>query len=325
MPRLLSCIVALLLVTVQSPARAGTVLDRIRAQKIIHCGGAPRPGLVNVEEDGHASGLFLDLCRAVGAAVLGTEGRIDFTPYDSTKAFDAVRDGTDDLFFLTASEILDEHLAGHVLPGPPVFFEGTAVMVSEASPIQHVADLAGRPICFSIGSSTQRHLEAWFAAHRLDFVRMGYQEDVELYDTYDAQVCGALASEITTLADARLDGGQNHIRSRMLPEALATFPVMAGTPVADPAFAAVVAWAIHTLVRAETSAAPWASGGIDALRIEAPELTLDKDWQTRMLASTGTYGDMFDRDLGQGSAYRLARGPNAPTQAGGLMVAPFAE
>lgn len=325
MPWLLRCIVAVLFATTVPSAQAGTILDRIRTEKVIHCGGAPRPGLVDVAEDGKASGLFLDVCRAIGAAVLGTDGRIDFTQYDSSKAFDAVRDGTDDVFFLTASEILEEKLAGKVLPGPPVFFQTTAVMVSETSPIQHVADLAGRPICFSMGSNTQRHLEAWFAAHHADFIRMGYQEDVELYDTYDAQVCGAIASEITTLAEARLDGGQNRIRSRMLPEPLTTFPVMAGTPVADPEFAAIVAWAVHTLVRAETPSVPWAAGGVDSLRVVAPELKLDNDWQTRMIASTGTYGDIFNRNLGEQSEYHLPRGPNAPLEAGGLFVAPYQE
>lgn len=323
---LLRFLLAAVLLAASAPgARAGAVLDRIRAGKVIHCGGAPRPGLVDLGEDGRAAGLYLDLCRAIGAAVLGDDGRIDFRQYDSSKAFDGVRDATDDVSFLSAAEIIDEGLASKVLPGPTVFFETTNVMVTVASPVQHLADLAGKPICFSLGSSTQRHLEAWFAAHHLDFVRMGYQEDVEFYDTYGAQVCPAMASEITTLADVRLDGGVNHLTSRILPEPLAVFPIMAGTPLEDPAFSAIVAWAVHSLLRAETPPAAWASGGLDALRLEAPGLTLDKGWQTRMVASTGTYGDIFARNLGDASALKLSRGPNAPLQDGGLFLAPYAE
>ena len=325
LPWLRSLIAIALFAALTPGAKAGAVLDRIRASKVIHCGGAPRPGLVDLGEDGRASGLYLDICRAIGAAVLGSDGRIDFRQYDSSKAFDAVRNGSDDVTFLSASEIMAEGLAGKVLPGPPVFFETTNVMVTVGSPIQHVADLAGKPICFSLGSSTQRHLEAWFAAHHLDFVRMGYQEDVEFYDTYGAQVCGAMAAELTTLADVRLDGGVNHLTSRMLPEPLAVFPILAGTSLDDPAFSAIVAWAIHTLIRTEIPAAPWASGGLDALRIEAPGLTLDKDWQARMIASTGNYGDIFSRNLGDTSELKLSRGFNAPLENGGLFVAPYAE
>ena len=323
---MLRLLLAALLMAACSPsARAGAVLDRIRANKVIHCGGAPRPGLVDLGEDGRASGLYLDLCRAIGAAVLGDDGRIDFRQYDSSKAFDGVRNAVDDVAFLSASEIIDEGLASKILPGPTVFFESTNVMVTVGSPFQHLADLAGKPICFSLGSSTQRHLEAWFAAHHLDFVRMGYQEDVEFYDTYGAQVCPAMASELTTLADVRLDGGVNHLTSRILPEPLAVFPVMANTPLEDPAFSAVVAWAVHSLLRAEIPLAAWSSGGLDALHLEAAGLTLDKDWQKRMVASTGSYGDIFARNLGQASELKLSRGMNAPVQDGGLFLAPYAE
>lgn len=318
-------VAAILLVAVSPDAEAGAVLDRIRASKVIHCGGAPRPGLVDLGEDGRASGLYLDICRAVGAAVLGTEGRIEFGQYDSAKAYDAARNGTDDVLFLSAAEIMAQDLASKVLPGPPVFFESTNVMVSVTSPIQHVGDLAGKAICFSLGSSTQRHLEAWFGARHLDFIRMGYQEDVEFYDTYGAQVCGAMAAELTTLADVRQDGGVNHLTSRILPEPLAIFPIMAATPLEDPAFSAIVAWAVHSLVRAEAPAAPWSAAGLDSLRIDAPGLMLDKGWQARMIASTGSYGDMFNRNLGDASGLKLSRGLNAPVQEGGLFAAPYDE
>jgi general L-amino acid transport system substrate-binding protein len=308
-----------------SGAHAGSVLDRVRAEGVVHCGGAPRPGLVDIRPDGRASGLFLDLCRAVGAAVLSPGGRLEFQQYDSSKAYDAVRSGADDVFFLTASEILGEGLAGKVLPGPTIFFETTAVMVADASKAQHVADLAGEPICFSIASNAQSHLEAWFAAHHLDFVRMAYREDVELYDTYNVQVCHGLAAEVTTLAEVRLDGGVNELRSRILPEPLAAFPIIAATGIKDPEWAAIVAWTIHTLLRAEIPQAEWAAGGLDSLPIDAPELSLGKDWQKRVVEAVGSYGDIYNRNLGSQSPYKLPRGLNAAWQDGGLMLAPYSE
>ena len=112
-------------------------------------------------------------------------------------------------------------------------------------------DLAGQPICFLQGTNAHRHLEAWFAAHSLEFVRMAYQEEVELYDTYNVQVCRGLASEVTELAEVRLDGGVNNLQSRVLPEPLAAFPIIAATSTKDAEWAALVAWTVHTLMRAE--------------------------------------------------------------------------
>ena len=144
-------------------------------------------------------GLLLDICRAIGAAVLPPDGRLEFNQYDSSTAFDAVRNGTDDIFFLSASEIIEENLAGKIVPGPAVFYQSISVMVPKSSKPRHLTDLAGEPVCFILGGNADNNIEAWFAHHNLDFVRMGYQEDVEMYDAYNAQVCHAMAAEATTL------------------------------------------------------------------------------------------------------------------------------
>ncbi len=308
-----------------SVATAGSVLDRVKERKVVRCGGAPRPGLLSFGEDGQVSGLLPDLCRAIAAGVLGPEGRVAFHAYEAPGDFDAVRDGGDDVFFLDGSDILGpQHLAPALLPGPPVFFEQSAVMVRDTSPVRHVADLAGQPICFSQGTDASRHLEAWFSAHQLAFTRMGYQEDVELLDAYNVQVCPAMAAEGTTLAAARLDRGVNDVHSRILPEPLAITPILAATGTQDAAWASVVAWTVLTLLGAETPAGPWRSGGLASFPLDGASVGLDPGWQQRVVAG-GTYGDLYRRNLGTGSPLGMARGPNSLWQDGGLFVLPTAD
>jgi len=319
-----ACLIAMLVV-LATEAHAGDVLDRVRQAGVIRCGGEPQPGLLGAAPNGAGQGLLLDVCRAIGAAVLGPNGRFEVRQYAASKDYDAVRQAADDVFFLDASQIIEEGLAGKVVPGPTVFFQSTAVMVADSSPARHLGDLAGQPICFLLGGNAQRHLEAWFAARHLDFVRMGYREEVELYDTYNVQVCRGLAAEETTLATVRLDGGVNELRSRILPDRLSVFPIMVATPAKDAEWAAIVAWTIHTLLRAEAPSAPWTAGGIDSLPLDMTELGLPKDWQSRAVAAVGTYGDVFRRNLGEGSPYRLPRGLNASWQDGGLFAVPHSE
>ena len=308
-----------------SRAEAGAVVDRIKSDGVIRCGAAPRPGLVAEGPNGHAFGLLLDVCRAIGAAVLGPEDRIEFRQYDSDKAFETVRSGADDLVFLSGSEILEAGLAGKLTPGPPIYFASVAVMVPDASPARGLADLAAQSICFSMGSNAHRNLEAWFAAHKLDFIRMGYQEDAELFDAYNVQVCKAQAGESTILAAVRLAGAGKTLHSRILPEPLAVFPIVAATPTTDAQWSAIVAWAIYTLQRAEIPGAPWAASGLDALPIKASELGLADNWQARVVGAAGNYAEIYARNLGDHSPLRLPRGPNATFQEGGLFAAPYLE
>ncbi len=295
-------------------AHAGPVVDRIKADNVIRCGGVSRPGLVGQSSDGRAaSGLYLDLCRAIGAALLGPDGRIAFHPYDFDAAFERVREGRDDLAFLDGSEIIDRRLAGRTILGPPVVFVSTAAMVPEQSGVKGLADLAGKAICFYQGSSAHRSLEAWMAAHRLDFTRMPMTEYGEMDDAYRARKCDAEVGEIGDLAVARLSGEGEGAKSRILSEPFSTVPVFAVTPASDPQWAAIVAWTLAALMRAELPAGPWTAGEGASGAVKGADLGLPDDWAKRVLAAAGSYADIYARNLGDRShlACRAGRTPRS--------------
>jgi general L-amino acid transport system substrate-binding protein len=321
--RLLGAAIAIALALCPS-AHAGPIVDRIKSSDAIRCGGVPRPGLVNPSANGAPSGLYLDLCRAIGAALLGPEGKIEFHLYDSDAAFTRVKNGADDLFFLDGSEIAEHRLAGAATLGPAVYFVSTAAMVHGDASIHELSDLAAKSICFYQGDDAHLTLEASMAAQRLDFVRMGYMEYGELRDAYDAGVCEAQVGESGDLAAARLEEHSSPA-SRILPEPLATFPVFALSPASDPQWSAIVAWVIYALERAELPATPWAAAGLPSLAVEGRDLGLPHDWAKRVIGAAGSYADIYARNLGEGSPLKLPRGPNAPTELGGLFVTPFRE
>lgn len=305
-------------------AQAGPVVDRIKAAGAIRCGGAPRPGLVNQSPDSAPSGLYLDLCRAVGAALLGPQGKIEFHLYDSDGAFTRVKDADDDLFFLDGSDIADQRLAGAAALGPAIYFVSTAAMVHGDSSVGQLNDLAGKSICFYQGDNAHLNLEASMAARRLAFVRMGYMEYGEIHDAYNARICDAQVGESGDLAAARLEEHATPA-SRILAEPLGTFPVFASTPASDPQWSAIVAWAIYALQRAELPATTWTAGGLKSLGVEGRDLGLSDDWAERVVGAAGSYADIYARNLGESSPLKLPRGPNAPAELGGLFVTPFRE
>jgi general L-amino acid transport system substrate-binding protein len=305
-------------------AHAGLIVDRIKSSGVIRCGGVPRPGLVGRSSGGAPSGLYLDLCRAVGAALLGGDGRIEFHLYDSDSAFARVTNGADDLFFLDGSDLADHRLAGAATLGPAVYFVTIAAMVHGSASIRQLSDLAGKSICFYQGDNAHLNLEASMAARRLDFVRMGYMEYGELHDAYNSGVCDAQVGESGDLAAARLE--ERAARpSRILTEPLATFPVFAATPANDPQWSAIVAWAIYALQRAELPTTSWAAAGPESVGVDGRDLGLADDWGKRIVGAAGSYADIYARNLGEGSSLELPRGPNAPAELGGLFVTPYHE
>jgi general L-amino acid transport system substrate-binding protein len=304
-----------------APAWAGGVLDRVRAEGIVRCGAAERPGFASAGADGRITGLAVDLCRAVAIAVLGPQGRVGFRLYGSSRDYDAVRGGEDDLFFLSGTEIVEEKLVASILPGPTVFIEALALMVPEAAAARRLEDLSGAAVCFMIGSGAQRALEEAAEWQHVRFARLGFQEDAEMLDAYDVQRCRAVAGEATQLARMRLDGGVNHLASRLLPEPLALYPVLAATGTGDGQWAALVAWLVDALILADAPKSAWRA---DALPLPAAALGLREHWREEVAAALGTYGDMVRRNVGEGSALKLPPGPNAPWPTG-LLLLPYAE
>lgn len=315
----------LLPLTLAVPAQAGPVLDRVKATRTIHCGATERPGLLDRAEDGAMSGLLVDLCRAVGTAAAGSGVTVDAHAYYADETFDAVRKGSDDLFFLTGAEMVEQKLAGAILPGPPVFFETSAVMVPDGSPARGLADLAGAPVCFMQGEPAHHHLEAAFAARHLPFVRMGYQEPIEMDDAFDAGRCTAVAGAATELAAIRLDGGPTRRSARLLAEPLAATPILLATGTADARWSAVAAWTLATLQAVDRPTVDWTAGGLAALPLESAAPGLAPGWQSQVLAATGSYAAVLRRTVGEGSPLRLPAGPNASGARGGLMSAPTAD
>jgi general L-amino acid transport system substrate-binding protein len=308
-----------------SEAGAGPVVERVKAHGLVRCGSARRPGLADTDGQGRWTGLNVDVCRGIAAAVLGSPDRIEYHEYETPKQFDAVRNQEDDVSFLTGSEINEQKLAGDVVPGPTVFVESHNVMVQSSSAVRHVKDLAGDRICFLTGSATERSLSAYFDRLQKSWLHLPFSEEGEMNDAYIVQRCRAIAGEITTLAATRLEPGAPRLRSRVLPEPLSVFPVLAATGTSDGQWSAIVAWTVITLMSGERPETSWYAGGVHAMPVTAPELGLDREWQRRVLSAVGNYGDIFERNLGKGSRLKLDRGFNANQLEGGLLLCPFIE
>lgn len=321
--RFLSIVLCVLIVCCcASAAGAGSVLARVKARGVVRCGSVKRPGLAETDGRGHWTGLHVDVCRGIAAAVLGSGDRIEYRGYETPEQFDALVN-EDDVFFLTGSEIGEHKLAGNIVPGPTVFVESHNVMVPSASAVRSVSDLEGDKICFLTGSTTERSLSAYFDALHKGWLHMPFSEEGEMNDAYDVQHCHAIVGEITTLAATRNDA--HGPMSRILPEPLSVFPITAATRTIDGQWSAIVAWTVITIISAEKPQTQWYGGGANAMPITAKELGLDARWQSRVLSAVGNYGDIFERHLGKSSRLKLDRGLNATQSGGGVLLCPFLE
>ncbi len=299
--------VAVIALAVAGPVQAGT-LDRVRQSGVVHCGAAARAGFADAGEDGRIGGLAVDLCRALTIAVLGPAGRTEFHIYESARDYDAVRDGADEVAFLTADAVSDQGLAPAIIPGPPVFVTELTAMTQPRRP----GTLDGATVCFMAGSPAHQALEAWVTRTRTVVARIGFQETSEMQDAYDSGRCDAMADEATELAEFRADA-PGRAGATILP-ALGVTPVFAATSTADGTWAGLAGWAMAAVVQSEPNPNPW-RGDAPGIKIAG----LRPSWLSDTAAALGTYADMMNRNVGPASRLNLRPGPTALWPEGALL------
>jgi general L-amino acid transport system substrate-binding protein len=219
-------IAGLLAVALAHTAGAGNVLDRVRLGNLVRCSADDRPGVAERRPDGGIGGIAVDFCRAIAIAVLGRDGRIDFTLDTSSHAADVA--------FVAEND--------NNQSAPVIFVDRLAVLVPRPSPVRALRDLAGETVCLMVASPEQRALEAMVLDRGIDITRLAFQEDGEMQDAYAVGRCGAMIGSATGLSRMLGPLGINRLTSHLVPEPLAVMPVVAATSPADRDWAAIVHW-----------------------------------------------------------------------------------
>ncbi|MFM7647550.1 MAG: transporter substrate-binding domain-containing protein, partial [Cyanobium sp.] len=132
-------------------------LAAIQSRGSLVCGVEGKlPGFSFVESSGAYSGLDVDVCKAVAAAVLGDPAKVQYRDLNSSERFAALASGEVDLLSRNTTATLSRDAAGGngLSFAPTVFYDGQGVMAPKASGIQGLKDLAGKPICVETGTTT---------------------------------------------------------------------------------------------------------------------------------------------------------------------------
>ena len=94
----LAAAVAALSALMAAPAHAGKTLDNIKAKGQVVCGvNTGLAGFAAADSAGKWSGLDVDVCRALAAAVLSDPEKVKYVPLNAQQRFTALQSGEVDI------------------------------------------------------------------------------------------------------------------------------------------------------------------------------------------------------------------------------------
>jgi general L-amino acid transport system substrate-binding protein len=299
------------------------------------------PGFSFVGSDGTYSGLDVDVCKAMAAALFGDANKVEYRDLNSSERFAALASGEVDMLSRNTTMTLSRDAAGGngLSFAPTTFFDGQGVMTTGASGIKTLKDLAGKPICVESGTTTELNLADRMRELNVPYTPLKFQTGDQTYAAYLGGRCVAVTSDRSQLA-AKRTSFPNPDLHLLLPDVMSKEPLTPATTNADPAWADALRWTVFALMQAEELGITKANVATKLAEAKANknladlrrflgvegdfgrQLGLPSDFVVKAVSAVGNYGEIFDRNVGPGSKLKLDRGVNSQWKEGGLIYSP---
>ncbi len=319
------------------PAHAGRTLDDIRKRGQVVCGvNTGLAGFSSADSQGNWSGLDVDICRAIAAAVFGDGNKVRWVPLNAQQRFTALQSGEIDVLSRNSTWTLtrDASLGLHFTA--VTYYDGQGFMVPAKSKIRSAKQLRGATVCVQSGTTTEKNLTDFSRANKLNIKPVVFEKVEAATGAYFAGRCQAYTTDASGLASVRNREARNPADHLILPELISKEPLAPVVRRGDDEWFAIVKWVIFGLIEAEEYGITQANA--DRMLAESQDpvvqrilgrtedtgklLGLERNWMLNAIKATGNYGEIFERNVGPKTPLNLPRGSNNLWSRGGLMYAP---
>jgi general L-amino acid transport system substrate-binding protein len=316
-------------------AASAQTLNTVKARGMLNCGGNGSLGGFGLPDaQGNWTGLDVDFCRAVAAAVLGDAKKVKFVPLSAKDRFTALQSGEVDVLARNTTWTSSRDTTLGLNFTGVNYYDGQGFMVRKTLKVNSALELSDASVCVQQGTTTELNLADYFRANNMKLKSVTFATADEAIKAYDSGRCDAFTTDASGLYSERLRMAQpsDHI---VLPEIISKEPLGPSVRKGDDQWFAIVKWVHFAMVNAEelgvsskTVDQMMSSTNPDVKRLVGTEgnygeqLGLSKDWAVNIIKQVGNYGESFDRNVGEGSTLKIARGLNRLWTKGGIMYAP---
>ncbi|WP_420132450.1 amino acid ABC transporter substrate-binding protein [Rhodopseudomonas sp.] len=310
-------------------------LKTVKDRGMLSCGVSQGlPGFSSPDDKGNWTGLDVDLCRAVAAAVFDDPTKVKFVPLSAKDRFTALQSGEIDVLSRNTTWTLSRDTSLGVNFVGVSYYDGQGFLVKKALKVNSALELNSASICVQTGTTNEQNVADYFKGNNMKYEVIAFANADEAIKAYESGRCDVFTSDVSQLYAMRLKltTPADHI---VLPEVISKEPLGPLVRHGDDQWFDIVKWTLFAMVNAEELGITQANVAEQA-KSDKPELKrvfgtdgnlgeqlgLTKDWVARIIKATGNYGESFERNVGTGSKLEIARGLNKLWNKGGIMYAP---
>lgn len=322
--------------TLAAGAAGAATLDDVKAAGKLKCGVSQGlPGFSTPDDSGAWTGLDVDYCKALAAAVLGDAEAVEYVSLSAKDRFTALSSGEIDVLSRNTTWTITRDTDLGISFVGVSYYDGQGMMVPAGIGVTSAMELDGATICTNTGTTTELNITDYFKQHGMGFELVALENSDEVVAAYGAGRCDVFTTDRSGVAAERLKlaDPDAHV---VLPETISKEPLGPSVRSGDDQWMKISRWVLNALIEAEeygiTSANLEEMKGSNNPTVQrilgvgdndygAP-MGLDDQWATRALMAVGNYGEIYERNVGPDTPLKLDRGVNKLWTEGGLMYAP---
>lgn len=312
-----------------------STLAKIKDKGHIQCGVSQGlPGFSTQDDSGKWTGIDVDFCRGLAAAVFGDASKVKFTPLSAKERFTALQSKEVDVLSRNTTWTMGRDTTLGLNFAGVMYYDGQGFLVRKSSGVTKASELAGANVCTNTGTTTELNVADYFRANKMEYKIVAFEKADEVVQAYDAGRCDVYTTDASGLYAQRLKfkNPDEHI---VLPEIISKEPLGPVVRQGDDQWFNIVKWTYFALLNAEELGVTKANVG-DMMKSDNPgikrllgvqgsfgeSIGLDKAWAANIIKAVGNYGEVFEANVGPKTPLGIARGVNALWKDGGLQYAP---
>ena len=326
---------ALTLLTLVPLRAAEDTLQVVKQRGYVKCGVSQGlPGFSNPDDKGNWNGIDVDLCRAVAAAVFGTDEKVKFTPLSAKERFTALQSGEVDLLARNTTWSMHRDTALGVDFTGVNYYDGQGFMVRAELGITSTKELDGASLCTNLGTTTELNAADYFRTHNMQYEMVAFEKADEAVSAYNTGRCDAYTTDQSALYAQRLKltDPKAHV---VLPQIISKEPLGPVVRQGDNQWGDIVRWSHNAMLNAEELGVT--SSNVETMKSSTnpsikrllgldgsfgANMGISNDWAYHIIRTVGNYAETFERNVGKDTPLGIARGVNALWKDGGLQYAP---
>ena len=210
---------------ITAQAASAQTLNTVKQRGVLQCGsntGLAGFGLPDAQ--GNWTGLDVEFCRAIAAAIFNDPTKVKFIPLTAKDRFTALQSGEIDVLSRNTTWTSSRDTQLGLNFAAVNYYDGQGFMVRKSLKVNSALELNDAAICVQQGTTTELNLADYFRANKMKLKTVTFASSDEAIKAYDAGRCDAFTTDASGLYAERLRlvNPNDHI---VLPEIISKEPL----------------------------------------------------------------------------------------------------